>query len=132
VIVLAEGAWAFGWSALVAIGTLTLAGVTWRLASSTRRMAGATAKLARETADEIAASYRPVVVPVADGVRSIIDEEPYGWTLRFEIKNSGTGPAAFIRAVHDPSGNAPENWSLGSLAPGGQERSSFACRPTSG
>ena len=88
-IVMAEGAWTFGWSALVAIGTLTLAGFTWRLASSTQRMARKTAELAQETADEIAASYRPVVVPVAAGSRSFMNEDPHGWTLRVQIGNSG-------------------------------------------
>ncbi|MHB8643144.1 MAG: hypothetical protein ACYDA3_09705 [Gaiellaceae bacterium] len=116
IVQVADTAWTFGWSALVAVGTLALAGVTWRLASSTRKMAVETARLARETADEVAASYRPVIVPVADAAQTYMYEDPHGWTLRITVQNAGAGPAAFVRAIHDPSNNSPENWSLGSLA----------------
>src|SRR5262249_8498256 len=118
--------WALGWDALVAIGTLTLAVFTWRLARATRRLAGETAQLARETADEIAASFRPVIVPPTEGVRTLLDEAPDGVTLRIDITNGGAGPATFIRSTHDPSDTSPENWSLGSLAPG--ERATLTFR----
>lgn len=124
-IVIAEGAWTFGWSSLVAIGTLTLAYVTWRLASATKKMATETTQLARETSEEVAASYRPVMVPGERVRTTLMDEDPHGWTLRIEIRNAGAGPATFIRALHDPSGAVAENWSLGSLAPGETARLAF-------
>jgi hypothetical protein len=125
VVLAAESAWAFGWNALVAIGTLaaaiatgTLAFFTWRLAKSTQGMASKTAQLASETAEEITAGHRPVIVPVASGRRTLIDEAEHGWTLRINIKNAGAGPASFVRALHDPSGVGPRTTAPGSLAPG--------------
>jgi hypothetical protein len=115
---MAETAWTFGWNALVAVGTLALAAVTALLALSTRRLARDTARLAEETADEIASSIRPLLVPVAETARTYIVEDPHGLTLRMTVRNGGSGPAAFVRAFHDPSETSPENWSLGSLARG--------------
>ena len=48
--------WSFGWDALVALGTLALAGSTIFLALRT-------AALARSTATDVAAQDRPVLVP---------------------------------------------------------------------
>jgi hypothetical protein len=55
-------AWTFGWEALVAIGTLALAGVTLFLVLSTRR-------LAMQTALEVEAQWRPILVPREDTLR---------------------------------------------------------------
>jgi hypothetical protein len=111
VVLIADGAWTFGWSALVAFGTIGLASVTGWLAWSTRN-------LARETSEEIVSSYRPVIVPGPSSTRTLMDEAPNGLTLRVGIRNAGAGPASFIRASHDPSDVGATGGALGSLAPG--------------
>jgi hypothetical protein len=89
--------WEFGWEALVAIGTLTLAFFTWRLARQT-------GDLARETASEVRSNARPVLIAAAGtGARlevgGPVDKE-YG-TLVIPIRNAGRGPAlnAFAYAI---------------------------------
>jgi hypothetical protein len=54
--------WEFGWDALVAIGTIGLAGVTGTLAYMTWR-------LARSTAAEARAQTRPVLIPGLGGTK---------------------------------------------------------------
>ncbi|MDP9227405.1 MAG: hypothetical protein M3P18_26875 [Actinomycetota bacterium] len=81
--------WAFGWDALVAIGTLALAGVTYVLARATRR-------LARETAEEVRGQTRPVVVPVHDTVDvSPKRNDSVGsyFEVTVRLRNIGAGPA---------------------------------------
>jgi hypothetical protein len=96
-------AWAFGWEALVAIGTLALAVFTAWLALSTR-------SLARETSRELRATWRPVLV--VDNVTSAVwlrffDGHDTG-TLRFTLRNDGRGPALGLEAHIDrASGTAP-------------------------
>jgi hypothetical protein len=82
------GAWDFGWNSLVAIGTLSLAAFTVWLAWSTRR-------LAIETADEIAADFRPVLIDAAG--ESITVDYPQRATgpggVELAVRNVGPGPA---------------------------------------
>jgi hypothetical protein len=89
--------WEFGWEALVAIGTLTLAFFTWRLARQT-------GDLARETANEVRSNARPVLIAAAGtGARLEVGGPPdkgYG-TLVIPVHNAGRGPAlnAFAYAI---------------------------------
>lgn len=98
--------WAFGWEALVAIGTLLLACVTAGLAWLTRT-------LAKSSAADVRSQWRPVILP---GTKLAYD--PDGKLLVVAIRNSGRGPALFVRTTLDPTGNSPDNWNLGALAPG--------------
>lgn len=59
--VIATGAWTFGWDALVAIGTLALAATTVLVAGFTYRLASKTSELAAATQADVAAQFRPVV-----------------------------------------------------------------------
>lgn len=118
-------AWAFGWEALVAIGTLLLAVGTAYLAWSTRAVARKTRDLAVQTAADVQAQWRPVLVPAVDEP-PMIEREPNGpFVLRATVQNTGRGPALFVRILHDPSNNSPENWSLGALSPGEHVRLEF-------
>jgi len=106
--------WAFGWEALVAIGTLLLASATFILARSTRQ-------LARETAVEVEAQWRPILVPVEGTIQvfmadlteleeQIIERIPYQLVggdehatadmvrrrVKMNIRNIGRGPALEI------------------------------------
>lgn len=58
----ANSAWAFGWEALVAIGTLGLAIATGALASSTRGLARKTAEEVEQSARQVEASLQQVEV----------------------------------------------------------------------
>lgn len=122
-------AWTFGWEALVALGTLLLAGATAYLAWNTRSVADQTRDLAIQTAADVQAQWRPVVVPVQDMAPSLsgkgYPEGTLPFVLSVAISNAGRGPALFVRVQHDPSGNSPENWSLGSLSPGERKRLVF-------
>jgi hypothetical protein len=125
-------AWTWGWEALVALGTIALAGVTAflafqtrRLASDTQRLAGETKNLAADTkqvaeneALELRAEWQPVLVPAQhDGVPLTYSAEPT-IELIARIRNDGRGPALFVRALLQPLGCAPQDWSLGNLGPG--------------
>lgn len=102
--------WAFGWDALVAFGTLSLAGVTFFLAWSTRR-------LAVETATEVQAQWRPILVPVEDSIQifekdlsdlereripdpDVDTRERIRRRLEMKIRNIGRGPALEIMVSH--------------------------------
>jgi hypothetical protein len=108
--------WEFGWEALVAIGTLSLAVFTGYLGWKTRT-------LAKSTADEVAAQARPLLVPGRLGPQYLagaegplyVDTEKQ-W-LVITIRNDGAGPAFFVRAELDPGGDAPEHWDAGSIGP---------------
>ncbi len=91
-----HGPWALGWEALVAVGTLLLAGYTARLAFFTRRSVEA-------ARDEQSATWRPVVLPLASktGVRDLSEE---GLTLDVVITNKGSGPAFDVTACLSESG----------------------------
>jgi hypothetical protein len=99
--------WDFGWDALVAIGTISLALVTGYLALSTRQ-------LARETAEEVASGSRPVLIPGRD-LKFILETS----TLEVWVHNVGGGPALFIQARTD-TGVSTITQSLAALANGEQ------------
>lgn len=105
---LETSAWAFGWEALVAIGTLLLATATVVLALVTRRVATA-------TKDEVASQSRPVLLPCeidlldAQGIR-VTDEE-----IVLRIRNGGKGPAFEIHCLLGPDELIPDDWSHGIL-----------------
>jgi hypothetical protein len=81
--------WTFGWEALVAIGTITLAAVTAGLAWSTRTVAQA-------TRDEIGAAWRPVLLPQSAEIMQRSAQSPV--SLKIKVKNVGRGPALEVTA----------------------------------
>jgi hypothetical protein len=115
---LAESAWQFGWSALVAIGTLGLACVTAWLAWSTR-------SLARETAEDVRGANRPVVIDT-EGVMAYKQDDS-GYVVCF-LSLQNAGPGAAINLVVDARVDGKEllNWLGGArvatLAPGAVTR----------
>lgn len=109
-------AWAFGWDALVAIGTLGLAASTIVLALKTAALAGA-------TATDVAAQDRPVLVPALQSdVAYDVD--------RFDavIVNAGKGVALDIQASVSSAGQttAADTWNKAALAPGADVKLHFA------
>jgi hypothetical protein len=110
--------WAFGGDALAAFGTLALAAVGFFLAWSTRR-------LATETATEVHAQWRPILVPVEDSIqmfekdlsqsdqqlanrfpsqtidcRNVDTAELLRRQVEMTIRNIGRGPALDIQVTH--------------------------------
>jgi hypothetical protein len=117
------GPWEFGWDALVAIGTLTLATVTGALAYVTWR-------LARSSAAEARSQARPALIPGVGGRRpGIITTAPLAYSedgaLVASIRNAGRGPALFVRVSLEPSGNSPAHGPLAAMAPGDEVQLSF-------
>jgi len=114
--------WAFGWDALVGIGTLALALGTVGLAAFTYVLARRTRDLARSAEQDSRAQWRPVVLPSAGGadVGPVISGSVGILVIR--VRNAGRGPALHVRAQleHEQAagGISPERWSLGALAPG--------------
>lgn len=82
--------WSFGWDALVAVGTVGLAAVTAWLAWTTR-------EVARATRDELAASWRPLLVYSALRTRQTGDDTDER-QLELVVRNDGKGPALAIAA----------------------------------
>lgn len=111
---LVGSAWTFGWEALVALGTLGLAGATAFLAWLTRRVAAASAA-------DVRAQWRPVLLPGEGPV--VVAASRDG--VKVPIRNAGRGPALFVRTTLDPLGASPENWSLGAVAPGDEVELTF-------
>jgi hypothetical protein len=111
--------WTLGWDALVAIGTLLLAGVTFLLVLRT-------ADMARSSERDIRAQWRPLILPALDlsWNRSLGYDKERGY-LEVLIQNAGRGPAIHIRAQIEPDGASPENWSLGALAAGDKQWLTF-------
>jgi hypothetical protein len=108
------GGWGLGWDALVALGTLSLAGVTayvaWqtrRLAERTQNLATETTELAKRTAEDVAGQVRPVLVnDTGQNLR------PARFTrgdqrLDLDIRNAGKGPALNIEARARSTNEAP-------------------------
>jgi hypothetical protein len=94
-----------------ATGTVILAVATYWLARSTRT-------LADETADELRAQWRPVLLAVQspeDRTRSVENEVP---NLVLRIRNAGRGPALYVRAQLDPLGLSPADWNRAAMAEG--------------
>jgi hypothetical protein len=84
--------WELGWDALVAIGTLLLAGVTLLLVLRTR-------DLARSSEADIRAQWRPIILPAYD--------DPDDFALLYRegvlyvgIRNAGRGPALYHGGGH--------------------------------
>ena len=92
--------WEFGWDALVAIGTLTLAGVTGILAAVTSRMASKTSDLATETAEDVRSGVRPVLIDAAGRAKPTLsmDGSVDVGTLTLSVGNAGRGPALNVYA----------------------------------
>jgi hypothetical protein len=112
------------WEAIVALGTLILALATVWLASSTRGVA-------RATAQEVAAQWRPVLLPGRRGQEGtgyadqpLVYDAGTTW-LSVSIRNAGRGPALFVRVLLDPDNASPADWNLGALAPGDEEQLVF-------
>ena len=111
-----RGDWDFGWDSLVAIGTLALALFTVWLAWSTRR-------LAKQTSDEVAADFRPVLIDAQQGTVQIDYPQVAGQegTTRVAVQNVGPGPAMNTKARLRLKFSDKE-WSseidLGTIAPG--------------
>lgn len=104
-----------------AIGTLLLAIGTFWLAKST-------SKVATESAEELRAQWRPVLIP-ADSSRllGIRDSDD---ALVMSIRNSGRGPALHIRAQLDPLGMSPDDWGRAAVADGAEAELAFSHMPT--
>lgn len=117
----AGGGWDLGWEALVAIGTLLLSIATGYLAWKTRA-------LARETALEVAAQNRPVLVPgnTVDGTPQPLLFSAGAQQLEVDIRNAGRGPALDIDAVMEPANLRPQTWHKAALSPNSHARLNFA------
>jgi hypothetical protein len=87
--------WAFGWDALVAIGTLSLAAVTFALVVATRR-------LATQGDAEIRAQWRPVLLVrdrvEVEGVFGNDGVSLHDSRLTVWVENVGRGPAFGVDA----------------------------------
>jgi alpha-beta hydrolase superfamily lysophospholipase len=114
----------FGWTALVAIGTLLLAVATaivafrtWRLATETSKLAAETSKLAAETADDVAGQHRPVVTTGVSAGQLVAARYVQRGLLAIRLRNSGLGPALDVQALLQPDGRAAEPWNRGVVPP---------------
>ena len=77
-----------GWEALVAIGTLSLAMYTYRLASETKL-------LAQQTSRDVEAQWVPILVQATTRQFASLGEDGV-WAI--EIRNAGKGPAMQVIA----------------------------------
>jgi hypothetical protein len=98
--------WDFGWEALVAIATFTLAAVTVVLAARTSKMASKTADLADFTKQDVALSR----TAIEGDVRPVLIAIPHGEFVHDQAEKSGDGFVEYsrivniwevVRAVHD-------------------------------
>ncbi|TMR94890.1 hypothetical protein [Nonomuraea basaltis] len=118
-------AWTWGWDAVVALGTLSLAGFTVRLAARTR-------ELAQQSAADLRAQWRPVLLPAVPSTTTPDPPLSYdGPTIIVRIRNAGRGPAIHVRAQLDaphaegaPRRN-PDQGPLGALAVGDEQTLKF-------
>lgn len=144
-------AWAWGWDALVALGTLLLAAGTGILALFTARLATRTSELAQESAADLRAQWRPFLLPAGD-----VDSYQHGSTpatqprppsaawdpgvtysdgnretreFSVRIRNAGRGPALHVRAQLELAGVtgsfSPQSRALGALSTGDVQVLSF-------
>lgn len=96
-----QGPWAFGWEALVAIGTIGLALATAFLAWTTRKVARETRDVAKATQSEILADWRPVLLveetrPDSEGnLWPAINVREDGASI--SVTNCGRGPALDVQ-----------------------------------
>jgi hypothetical protein len=109
--------WQFGWEALVALGTVGLAGATAYLAAKTR-------DLANESVTDRASQWRPAIVPASEYLtRPSVDANDE--RLRIRLRNAGRGPARYLLVGlalgHDPhpeeSIEPAELWASAVMAP---------------
>ena len=119
--------WEFGWNALVAIGTLTLAVVTGWLALTTRR-------LARSSVAEARSQARPALIPGLGSRGSVVPNAVTVERLEYaapqqrlfvNVRNSGRGPALFVRVALEPTGGSPSSGPLAAMAPGDETQLVF-------
>jgi hypothetical protein len=103
-----------------AAGTLLLALATFWLAKSTR-------KVADETAEELRAQWRPVLIP-ADSSR-LLGIRDLDNALVMTIRNGGRGPALYVRAQLDPLGMSPDDWGRAAVADGAEAELVFSHVP---
>jgi hypothetical protein len=111
----------WGWSFWVALGTLTLAAATGVLAWKTRAVAAATGtvaletkqlarettELAKRTSEDVAAQFRPVLIPstredLVGGVKPLVVLD--SGTVHCFVVNDGRGPALDVSAIIMPGG----------------------------
>lgn len=133
-VIVHEGGFAFGWSALVALGTLALALGTVFLALQARNEARAVKRESLQIGEQVTlqrqqleAGQRPYVVPFADPDWSWREGlgryDQNKWRNLLPVKNAGLGPALNVQGSLDfgpPSGiKAPLIRT--SLAPGDRE-----------
>jgi hypothetical protein len=103
-----------GWDTFVALGTIGLAIFTAVLAWQTRKLAG-------DTASDIAAQFRPILVPYSyPGQTPPVIYNDANRTLFVTFQNVGNGPALRAVAVAQPGGTSPEPWAS-AVIPVGQE-----------
>jgi hypothetical protein len=118
------GPWEFGWDALVAIGTLTLAAVTGILAAITSRMASKTSDLATETAEDVRSGIRPALIDAAGRAKPTLtmDGSVDVGTITVSVGNAGRGPALNVYAYAFAASKAFAKRTLtvmvGNIAPG--------------
>jgi hypothetical protein len=113
--------WTFGWDALVAIGTLSLAAGTGWLAWTTR-------KVARADLESLRAQWRPMLLPYGEPTFTS-DAETGSWTGLISVQNRGRGPALYVRATLDPANVSPDHWSLGAISPDEARELRFGALP---
>ncbi|MGW2612898.1 hypothetical protein ACWC4A_52930 [Streptomyces mirabilis] len=126
--------WAWGWEALVAIGTGILAVATGGLALFTATLASRTSRLADEGAADQRAQWRPVVLPVYDEIKNgdiALGRDSKRMILVVGLHNAGRGPALHVRIELEVAGN-PQRLTpresrgpLGALAPDEQVQLEF-------
>jgi len=108
VLPLAAGPWALGWNALASIFTVALAITTGALAWQTRSvaketttLAAETGQLAAQTTDEIAESWRPILVSGLAEWRVTFEppttDLPRPATCRISLLNCGRGAALDLK-----------------------------------
>ena len=95
--------WAWGWDALVALGTLILAMGTAILAAFTARLASRTRELAQESTEDLRAQWRPLLLPAPhpDSGKAFFwlpMTDKINGDLTVRIGNAGRGPALHVRA----------------------------------
>ncbi|MCX4429606.1 hypothetical protein [Streptomyces mirabilis] len=127
----AVSAWAWGWDALVAIGTGILAVSTGGLALFTASLASRTRRLADEGAEDQRAQWRPLLLPVYPEMKNGDYSLRQGTkALYVGLQNAGRGPALHVRIEIEVVGT-PERFiplaigPLGALAPNGEVELAF-------
>lgn len=120
-----------GWDAAVAVGTLLLALMTGGLAWFTSRLASKTADLATDTAAEVRAGVRPVLLLEIEDYRPVFSADDD--VLRLRLYNAGQGPAlnayAYATVATSAESVRSDNRRVGSIADGRWGEAQFAGLP---